>query len=244
MNPKKWITFIGEGRSGHTIVSAILDSHPHIRISEEQKYISKWYREQWPRDRILKHLLASGLGKERKPKALPGALQYKDPLLLVGDKCGWDAVNEFRKRGAPVSIIEDFGNHMRMETKIIHTSRHPLNNIAAWMGSPKYKRKWPDDTYRCRMLIKRYSRFYTAAEELMKNKEVFHLRNESLCFDTKRVLESLCRFLEVEPEQTWLANSIRGAFSKPHVYSLDWPNGLDKMIQWRILDRYPSLKVY
>ena len=64
-----WITFVGEGRSGHTIVSAILDSHPNLRIAEEQKLITKWWRDKWTRDQILDNVKKCGHGKERILKA-------------------------------------------------------------------------------------------------------------------------------------------------------------------------------
>ena len=60
-----WLMFIGEGRSGHTIISACLGVHPHIRLSDEQKYINKWVNEDWSRDHILEHLHQSGSGQQR-----------------------------------------------------------------------------------------------------------------------------------------------------------------------------------
>lgn len=242
----EWIAFVGEGRSGHTVVSAILDSHPHIRISEEQKYISKWRRENWTRERIIDALLSSGYGKERKLKALPGMLTYEDPLLALGDKCGWDAVNEVRKRDGPIDIFDKFSKHMGMPIKIIHTSRNPLDNISAWLDSPKYIRIWPDEYYRGRMLIKRYSRFYTTAEQIMENQNIFHLRNEELCLSPEKVLSELVAFLGIQINSDWLSMVSSSVYSKPNERSKHrkWDTKLYDMIHWRIMEKYPSLEYY
>ena len=242
----KWITFVGEGRSGHTIVSAILDSHPHIRISEEQKYISKWWREGWNKEKIIDHLLQSGMGKERRNKAFPGALKYTEPLLAMGDKCGWDAVNEFRKRKASKNIFNQFSLMMDMPVKIIHTSRHPLDNIYAWVDSPKYQRLYPDEYYRFRKMIRRYSRFYTALEEIIENQNVFHLQNEKLCYNSKETITNLMNFLEIECEDNWLNMVSSGVNKAPNKRSSGriLETKLYEMIYWRIIDKYPSLSIY
>lgn len=242
----KYVNFIGEGRSGQTIVSAILDAHPHARIGEEIKVISKWRRLGWSKERIIDEILNSGYGKERKLKAIPGMLTYKEPLKIISDKCGWDAVNEVRKRNAPTNILDHFSKHMGMEVLVIHTSRNPYDNISSWLVSPKYKRLFPNDYYRARMMIRRYSRFYSTAEKVMENQKVFHLRNEELCQNPRQVLTELCNFLGIEPERKWLKNCCKKVFKKPNEKSklMTLPPKLHDMIRWRIIDKYPSLSYY
>lgn len=242
-----WIAFIGEGRSGHTIVSAILDAHPHLRIAEEQKYISKWYRNGRSKEQIIKHLLDSGYGKERKLKAIPGMLTYKEPLMGIGDKCGWEVVNEVRKRGAPISILSDFSKFMGMPVKVIHTSRNPYNNIASWAVSPKYKRLYGEDDYqRARILVKRYSRFYATAEKIMSEYTAFHLRNEDLCLNLKETLQNLCGHLEIDFYDDWYKDVKKRVFSVPNKnsFKIEWPGDIEEMIRWRIINRFPSLSYY
>jgi len=80
-----WVSFIGEGRSGHTIISAILDAHPNARIAEEQKYINKWYRKELEVKEILPNLIKSGWGAERSKyrntSLSKTMLNYQNPLL-------------------------------------------------------------------------------------------------------------------------------------------------------------------
>jgi hypothetical protein len=239
----KWVTFVGEGRSGHTVVSAILDSHPNCRISEEQKLISKWLRG-WDKEKIFKELLESGYGKERLTKKLPGMLTYQNPLIAVGDKCGWDAVNEFKRH--PTNILGEFSKFIGLPVKVIHTSRNPYDNIGSWMKSPKYQREYRDDYYRARMLIRRYSRFYDRLEKVIKGQDVFHLRNEDLIEYPVDVLKDLCFFIGLDYNKNW-SKACRSILHKePHRWGTKemFPGDTYDMIRWRIIDRYSSLEYY
>ena len=248
-----WVHFVGEGRCGHTIISAILDSHPNVSISEEEKPISRWLRDPsiWTKEALISRTHDTGLGKERKEivkaTGLVGLRSYKEPLLVLGDKCGWDAVNEVRKRGASSDILTKFSQYMDMPVKIIHVSRHPLDNISAWVQSPKWIRLYPEIYPRIRVLIRRYSRFYTAAEEVMKDQDVFHLRHEELCKDPEHTIISLCGWLGLFPEEKWLKMVCKAVNPKPNnrFEKEPWPfSELIDMVYWRIIDKYPSLEYY
>jgi hypothetical protein len=248
-----WVHFVGEGRCGHTIISAILDSHPFAAISEEEKPVSRWFREPevWTREVILARTIDTGLGKERKAivksAGLTGLRVPKDNLLVMGDKCGWDAVNEVKKREAPSNILTNFGIHIGMSVKVIHVSRHPLDNISAWVQSPKYQRIHPETYPRTRVLIRRYSRFYTAAEEVMAGQDVYHLRHEKLCKDPTTEIVALCAWLGLPVEEGWLKMVSAAVYTKPNnrFEKEPWESvELVDMVYWRIIDKYPSLEYY
>lgn len=248
-----WVHFIGEGRCGHTIISAILDSHPNAAISEEEKPISRWLRDPsvWTKEAILARVVNTGLGKERKAivqaTGLKGLRTPKEPLLVMGDKCGWDAVLEVKKRGVAPDILTKFSSYINMPVKALHVSRHPLDNISAWHQSPKYQRLYPDPYYRLRVLIRRYSRFYTAAEEIMAGQDVFHLRHEDLCSNPSNEILALCAWLDLPVDKSWLDMASGAVFTKPNnrfeKEPWEFPE-LVEMVYWRIIDKYPSLAYY
>jgi len=227
-----WVTFVGEGRSGHTIVSAILGSHPHIRMGEEQKYISKWYRNGWSKDQILEHLLQSGVGKARKLFGFPNILTHEEPLLTVGDKCGWDAVNEYRKRDAPVDILDQFGKHMGMPVKTIVTLRHPLDNISAWVSSPKYIRMFGDEGLRYRRMIRRYKRFHDAATNILSGQDTFFLYNEDLIAYPHATIRDMGEWLGLPVDSNWVDMCASYMFKKPNQRrsELEWPEEYVKRV--------------
>lgn len=222
-----WLAFVGEGRSGHTIVSAVLGSHPYMRIAEEQKYISRWRREDWSRERILKAALTSTIGKARKALNFDNdaICSHSDPLQVLGDKCGWDAVNEYMKRGAPKSILTDFGAFMQMPVKTIVTLRHPLDNISAWVGSPKYQRLFPNEGRRYRKMCQRYRKFYNAAGDILEGQDTYLLHNERLIADPSAVLQEIEVWLGLEKNRDWRRACAARLFKKPNQRrtTLAWP---------------------
>ena len=253
-----WITFVGEGRSGHTVISGILGSHPHVRISEEQKYVSKWLRGM-SREDILSDLHASGTGRYRRNMhsriaESPGVSRsirfenlgsYEDPLMAVGDKCGWDSVNEILKRKGDPRILDYFGEAMGMPVKVIHTSRHPLDNIASWVNSPKYLRLHGDDIES--RMVRRYSRFYEAAEKIMEGQDVYHLRNEELIHNPEGEIIKLATWLELPILHPWIdevSHMISGSAHRGRD-EVNWNERLkQEVLGSRVIGRYPSLAYY
>jgi hypothetical protein len=224
---KSWITFVGEGRSGHTIVSAILGSHPNIKMGEEQKYIGKWLREGWTKPQIIAHLLESGVGRARRELNFPNIDTPKDPLLCIGDKCGWDAVLEVKKRGYQGDILADFGAFMGLPMKVIVTVRNPLDNISAWYQSDKMKRMYSEDELRCRRMIRRYKQFYDVAERVIKGHDTFFLHNEELIQDPAKITSELCAWLNIPCDSDWQNMCVSRVFKKPNQkrFLAAWPEG-------------------
>lgn len=252
----KWVAFIGEGRSGHTIVASILDAHPNVRMSNEKKFISNWSRGNFKsKEEIFDIIIAGKPGKGINSKGgrvewtnIEGQNCYTKPLLALGDKCGWEVVNLIKK-GASSNVIDGFSSFIEMPVKIIHTSRNPLDNITAWYQSPKYVRLWgEDDTERLNRAIRRYARFYSDAQPIFDKYEgsVFHLRNEELCKDTKSVVRDLCGFLDLEVNDRHLELCRAAVNPEPNRRSsnLEWSDYYKDMMRWRIIDRFPSLGYY
>lgn len=246
-----WLAFVGEGRSGHTIVSAVLGSHPHMRIAEEQKYIARWRREGWSRDQILKAALTSTIGKARKALKfdIDAICSHTEPLHVLGDKCGWDAVNEYTKRGASKSILTDFGSFMQMPVKTVVTLRHPLDNISAWVGSPKYERLFPGEQRRYRKMCQRYRKFYNAAQDIVEGQDTYLLHNERLIADPSIVLQELEAWLGLEPNRAWRRACAARVFKRPNQRrtALAWPkqyvNAMTEYINTQPLMAYYRGKV-
>jgi hypothetical protein len=241
-----WITFIGEGRSGHTIVSAILDSHPNVRLAEEQKLITQWTRDGLSREGIIEEVKNCGHGRERKPKALPGSLTWEEPLLAIGDKCGWDAVNLVRKHGESDDVLDRFAEHMQMPVKVIHTIRNPYDNITAYLDSPKNNRKWRDDHSLYRRCIQRYAKFYSTAGRLLNIYHRFDLYNEELIENPERTLTKLCCFLDLPLVEPWLTNAVNSVYKKPNERSKKrvWLPKWEAQIPERIIDKYDFFERY
>jgi hypothetical protein len=240
----KWLAFVGEGRSGHSVVAAILDAHPNAYISDEAKVMGKWYNDKFKKDDIFRWVSSFGIGKEWP--VIVGQRVSENPLLVIGDKCGWEPANLYKK-SSDIDILHKFGGVVGCDIKIIHTTRNPYDNIAAWFQSSKYKRMWgKEDTHRLRMAVRRYVKFYQYAEDLLGHYDVYHLRNEELCKAPRREITRLCEFLELPVIHDYVRRAAEVVNSKPNRRSLrmDWPDNYLEMVRWRIIDRFPSLAYY
>lgn len=218
-----------------------------MRIAEEQKYISRWLREGWSREAILEAALSSTIGKARKALNfdIEAICSHKEPLQVLGDKCGWDAVNEYTKRGASKSILTDFSTFMQMPVKTVVTLRHPLDNISAWVGSEKYKRLFPDEGRRYRKMCQRYRKFYNAASDILEGQDVYLLHNERLIADPSAVLQELEIWLELEPNRDWRRSCAARLFKKPNQRrtTLDWPQShVNAMAEY--INTHPLMAYY
>jgi hypothetical protein len=196
-----------------------------VRMSEEQKYISKWIRSGFTQKQIMDHLYQSGYGKERKAQGWPNLKDY-NTLRAVGDKCGWDAVNEYRKRGAPVDLIKGFESFMGMPVKTVVTMRHPLDNITAWVDSSKYKRIYTDEGLRYRRMIRRYKQFHDAAWEILQHTDYKIIHNEELIADTEVTLQDLTDWIGLPKDPKWLSATSERIWKKPHErrHDIEWPH--------------------
>jgi hypothetical protein len=218
-------------------------------MSEEQKYLKRWFLEGWSKDQIVKHLLPTGQGKERKFKALPGSGAWVDgehERLAIGDKWGLDAVSLVRKEGATLDILDQFSEHMGMEVKVIHTIRNPYDNVCAWLDSPKYQRIWGTGNNLYRMSIRRHTRFYDAASQLLERYNHFDLYNEDLCSNPRETITAMCEYLELPVVEPWLTNAAESVFKKPNRRSQqrDWPGKWHRQIGTRIIDKYDFFERY
>ena len=215
-----------------------------MRMAEEQKYISKW-RRGFTRDEVLAHLHQSGIGKARAQQGWTNLQMYREPLLVVGDKCGWDAVNEYRKRGADREIINQFGEFMEMPVKTLVTLRHPLDNITAWVDSSKYKRIYGNEGLRYRRMIRRYKQFYTAAAEILEGSDYMLVHNEELIADPSHMLQRISDYLELPLNREWRRSSAKRVWSKPHQrrHDISWPEEYATRVE-DFIQECPLLEYY
>jgi hypothetical protein len=166
--------------------------------------------------------------------------------MVVGDKCGWDAVNEYMKRDAPHDIITRFGDHMGMPVKTIVTLRHPLDNISAWVSSPKYIRMFGDEGLRYRRMIRRYKRFHTAADDLVLScPEPFFLHNEDLIADPHSTIGDMSDWLGLPRDQKWVDMCASKVFKKPNQRrnQIEWPEEYVQRVT-DFIDECPLLERY
>jgi hypothetical protein len=207
----KLCLFVGHPRSGHSLVGAILDSHPEAAIGHELDMLACWERgSSWPEIGRYVGLNARRAARNRRPQSgyfysLPGQGETLAPTVL-GDKKGGRTSHYLSQNPG---ILERFQQDAPWPVHLIHVVRDPRDNIATIS-----KRHGLD----VGAAFRSYSYRARAVQDLKSRwprHRFFELHLEELISRPKEVLTGLCRYLELEPTDAFVEASSRLLFSKP-----------------------------
>ena len=145
---KTFVFFIGIARSGHSIVAALLDSHPHIVISDELDVFNKVLNHRHVnRSSLFNQIWYNSCAKAVTPDAnanihstskgyslaIDGLYQgsYQSYIDVIGDKIGGVTIKTFM---ADPKLFESQLNKLntltKLRVKVLHVIRNPYDNIA------------------------------------------------------------------------------------------------------------------
>ena len=146
---KSFVFFVGHARSGHSIVGAILDSHPHIVISHEEDLFNKLVDEykNYNKSQIFNTLWHNSYTSARdglrthtdvaKKKgytlAIDGLYQgtYQFYIDVIGDKRGGLTADMMAKNfNIWKSVFLKLKSTISLPMKVVRVIRNPYDNIA------------------------------------------------------------------------------------------------------------------
>jgi hypothetical protein len=219
-----WFDILSPGRSGSTVLSGCLASHPLIRSSDEGGIVSKWYRGELEKG-PLNAVISSGIGPGRRGLGFDRErIVHSDRPLVIGDKSDWISVNEYRKRGAPVTLLTDFAVAHGYDLKLIVSVRDPFANIATKIISPKYERTYPDERQRWKQLTRAYRRIYRSIEEMVAGTDYRVISNEKFIAAPRETLISLADWFGLPADADWLKYCESKVFKVPRTpVEIEWP---------------------
>jgi len=199
--------FIGHGRSGHSVVGALLDAHPDAVIPDELDTL-RYLEAGFKKDQICEILLtrSARLAAHRRVKPgrqgkdycyyVPGQWQGRfRNLRVVGDSQAGLTTRRLAKRP---ELLQQLERVMGVPIRIIHVVRNPFDNIATLM----VRGKWTFD--------QGMTRYFENCETIERLRARFPasgflvLRHEDLLDDPKARLTESCRFLGLEPDEDYL----------------------------------------
>lgn len=229
-----WFDILSPGRSGSTVLSGCLASHPLIRSSDEGGIIAKWHRGELEVS-PLEAVTTSGIGPGRKGLGFDRdrIVRTKTPLV-IGDKSDWSAVNEHRKRGAPVTLLKDFATAFGYDLKIIVSVRDPFANVTTKIISPKYVRAYPDERQRWKQMTRTYRRIYRSIEEMVAGTDYVVISNEKFIAAPRGTLIELAAWLNLPADAEWLKYCESKVFKVVRAPAdIEWPpDRRDAMVQF------------
>jgi len=199
--------FAGYPRSGHSLVGSLLNAHPDVVVAHELDAL-RYVQARFPRAQLLALLLERDREFEAVHDRAPGRYDYRVPgqwqgrvrtLRVLGDKKG--GATSGRLTRSP-ELLERLRATVRMPLRIVHVVRSPFDNIAA-IHRMESSRKG--------LTLERSADFYfelaqtnAALEQRVAPGEWLELAHDHLVAEPENTMERLCRFLEVEPDATYV----------------------------------------
>ena len=220
--------FLGYPRSGHSLVGSLLDAHPHAIIAHELHAL-RYIRYQFSRDQLFWLLLENSREFTRHGRVWTG-YSYRVPgqwqgqfseLRVIGDKRGGTSVREFRRRPW---LLEELRRRVALPLRFIHVVRNPYDNVATIHAKNDQGRP-------LEYALQHYLGMTRGILELKRHlseNEILDLRHEDLIADPESKLETLCRFLGLAPDPSYLRACANIVFRVPHYtrHEVHWTRDL------------------
>lgn len=204
---RSFLLFVGNPRSGTTLVRSLLDAHPQAAVGHEVNVLRHLERrEGWPtlagrlldsRDRFARNPVWTGYSYR------VGGPARKASLRVLGDKKAARTATLVRE---DPTRLDRLAGAVPVPLRLLHCVRHPLDTVAARVRGNGRPVEWNLEA--CFDLEE------TAAAACERYPS-FRLRLEDLAADPDGRLRSLAAFLDLDPEEEWLAACRALVFERP-----------------------------
>ena len=230
---KTFVFFVGHPCSGHSIVGSLLDSHPHMVISNEYTVFWKLskgalaptkpeiFNALWRATQVTvaKHGFRT-LNQKGYTLFVDGLYEgkYIDYINVIGDKRGDRAIEMFMDHPRNWSSVYSILQSLNVTLKVIHVIRNPYDNIATLIffvktsqtltfGSVKQSNK--THSFSSKHILKWIRFYFQHHEAIVKAKEKYNLdiievHGKDLISDSKSTLLKLCDQLGVTCSDNYL----------------------------------------
>lgn len=237
---KTYCVFLGHGRSGHSIVGAILDAHPDIIVSDELDAL-RYVAMGFSRNQVfsLSWKTAAAQAKAQRRKAGRGGKSYSYFVpgqwqgrarrpLVVGDSRASGSVKRLTRNPRLLDKLRARMGPVRL--RFVLVVRNPFDNIAT-------------------MMIRTGRSFDSAFNEYFGNwdglatirqrigaGELLVVHHEALLANPQEQLARLCSYLGVEADDEYLASCANILYPSPSRSreSVTWTQEQRSLIEGRI----------
>ena len=233
---KYFVFFIGHARSGHSIVGAILDGHPHVVIAHEEDLFHKMVDEY---KHLVKTQIFNVLWRNSKAAAteelqlnkkgynlfINNSYQgaYQSHIDIIGDKRGGMTADMIAKdRDTWESVFHRLKTVIGLPMKVFHVIRNPYDNIATIILIKSQttfhlmlkEMKLSNETYSCDPQlvddeINDYFLLHQGIEDvIIKHKlDVIEVHGQDLISNSRKAISDMCDFLGVTCDSHFLKMS-------------------------------------
>jgi hypothetical protein len=244
--------FIGYGRSGSSLVGALLNAHPNAVMSNELNIID-YIEAGLSRESIFNLIYYMSRRQAMRGSKGGGGYTYAVPnqwqgqhreIQVIGDrKAGGTAIQIYRNPEL-VSLIQ---SRIGIPIRFVHVVRNPFDTLATTVQKTVRLNSESEENHLRRQIGHYFDR--TSAIEIVKDyvggNGLYIVYHEDLIENPRTVLKALCRFVGLQPGEQYL-NDCTGIIRKePHFTrnNVRWTSDLitevrKKMGQFPWLARY------
>jgi len=222
--------FIGYPRSSHSLIGSLIDAHPDAIIAHEQDVL-KYVKYGFSKEKIFHLLLRNSkefteMGRTWTGYSYAVPSQYQgryETLRIIGDKRGANSARRFQRNPA---ILQKLKTTIDIPIKMIHVVRNPYDNISTMAFRNNGSIKENVTKAVLKEEIKNYFALVNTVdwvqEQLLEN-DIFHIKIEAFMANPKELLEQLCRFLDLTPDEKYLNDCAAIVYNKPHKTREEFP---------------------
>jgi hypothetical protein len=220
---RTFLLFVGQPRTGHSLVGALLDAHPNALVAHELdalKYVAAGY----DRRRIFallvrqehKRVAAGHVSSSEYTYGIPGQWQGRvQRLEVIGDKKGGRSTIRL---GADMRLLDRLADTVEVDVRVVRVIRNPYD-VLATMHRRAPNRPFPD-------VIELFFSLEATVEDVRRHldRRQFHeVGLEDLVADPSGELSGLCRFLDLPAPADYLEACSRIVFEAPRRTRADAP---------------------
>jgi hypothetical protein len=240
---KTYCMFIGYPRSGHSLISSLLDAHENAVIAHELNILR--FHNAGFNDRQLFAMILENSRRSAAIGRVWGKYSYAVPdqwqgrfkqLTVIGDKKGGMSTQWI---GRDVDNLDRLRRTIMLRHRYVHVMRNPFDNIArlftkgiSHIGKAT---KFYFDNHRTNLTI----------AEHVGGDNVLHLYHEKFIANPRSELARLCRFLGIDATDDYLraCSDVVSRTPRRPRHMVKWPEKLLEVIRSNI-ERYDLLRDY
>ena len=244
--------FIGHGRSGSTLVGALLSAHKNVVLSNELNVL-RHIRRGMSRKHLYNHIRSTSRSQARHGSSGGGGYSYAVPnqwqgkherIDVIGDrKAGAVAIQLFREP----ELLGKLQETVRIPVKFVCVVRNPYDSITTtFRKTVRIPGEAPES--HLRRQIESYFHRWAAVKAVfteLGDEHITFVHHEAMLEDTQSQLSDLCGFFAVEPDPSYLEDCASIVKRNPRVTrtTFDWHAELidevrEKMVDLPWLQRY------
>jgi hypothetical protein len=211
---------VGYPRSGHSLVGAILDSHPRAIVSHELDLLACWEGGvRWPQLATLieqNSRESARIGRQQSgySYALPNQGKADAPLV-IGDKKGGRTAHYLTLQP---DILSRFQQNTPWPVVLVHVIRNPWDNVATMARLHELDAERALESYRVR------AKAVDTLRRSWPEDRILDLYLEELISEPDSQLNTLGRFLGLPASESHLTAACELVFKKPRRTrsAIDW----------------------